>query len=387
VIERSLIGIDSGKIILVADAATARIDRSFYNRMIDATGLEAFPGFIAPNTTLGLNEIEAVRATNDYREVGQLNPSVRALIAYNTDSEVIPTIRSNGILLAQTTPEGGTISGLSSIVQLDAWNWEDAAYLADDGVHLHWPSYYGWSGRRGNRTLGKNEDYDSEVDEILSFFREAQAYARMKEHDPVNLKMEAMRRLFDGKSRLFIHADQAKAITGAIHSLAPFHVPMVIVGGREADLVAPILKEHVVSVIIHDTHALPSREDDPVDEAFTLPKRLFDAGIMFCFSKEGFWQQRALPHQAGQAVAFGLPYEVAIACLTKNTAQILGIGDRTGTLETGKDANIFLSKGDPLDMRGNMVTHAFIQGRAIDLDNKQKQLYRKYSDKYGHQID
>jgi imidazolonepropionase-like amidohydrolase len=199
--------------------------------------------------------------------------------------------------------------------------------------------------------------------------------------------MEAMRRLFDGKSRLFIHTDQAKSIASAIHSLQEFHIPMVIVGGREADLVAPLLKASAVPVIIGPTHEVPSREDSPIDEAFTLPKRLFDAGVLFCFSRDGFWQQRTLPHQAGQAVGFGLPYEVAIAALTKNTAQILGLGKRTGTLEVGKDANIILSEGDALDMRGNRIRYAFIQGRQIDLDNKQKQLYRKYSDKYGHSLD
>lgn len=386
VIDNALIGIDSGKISLVADARLVKIDLNQYDQVIDATGMEAFPGFIAPNTILGLSEIEAVRATNDQREVGRWNPSVRSLIAYNTDSEVTPTVRSNGVLLAQITPGGGVVSGLSSVVQLDAWNWEDAAYLTDGGVHLHWPAYYSWTGRWGNRKLGKNENYDKEVREILMFFEEAKAYARIKGHDEPNLKMEAMRRLFEGKSKLFIHVDQAKAITTAIHSLKGFHIPMVIVGGREADRVAELLKAQSVPVILGPTHSLPEYNDSPIDQPFTLARRLHDAGLMFCFSQEGFWQQRTLPHQAGQAVAFGLPYEVAIAALTNYTAQILGIADKTGTLSTGKDANIILSEGDPLDMRSNRIRHAWISGRKIDLDNKQKQLYRKFSEKYGHDI-
>ena len=385
VIDNAVIGIDSGKIVMVADANTVKIDRTKYDRMIDGNGMEAFPGFIAPNTTLGINEIEAVRATNDYREVGDINPSVRALIAYNTDSKVTPTVRSNGILLAQIVPSGGTIPGMSSVVQLDAWNWEDAAYLADDGIHLNWPSYYGWRRRRGSFNISKNENYDEQVRQIVNFIKESRAYCRLEEPETTNLKMEAMCRLFDGKTRLYIHTDQAKAIAGAIHWLKDFHIPLVIVGGREADQVASLLKKEAVPVIIEPTHRLPSREDSPVDEAFALPKKLFDAGVMFCFSQDGFWQQRTLPHQAGQAVSYGLPYEVAIAGLTKHPAQILGIGDRTGTLEVGKDANIILSEGDPLDMRGNKIRHAFIQGRQIDLDNKQKQLYRKYSEKYKHE--
>jgi hypothetical protein len=362
VIDNAVIGLNSGVIVLCADATTVRIDRGAYARVIDGNGMEAYPGFIAPNSNLGLVEIAAVRATVDHREVGKWNPSVRSLIAYSTDSDVVPTIRSNGVLLAQVVPSGGVISGLSSVVQLDAWNWEDAAYLADDAIHLNWPSYYAWKGSWGNRRMEKNEKYDEEVEEIVQFFREAKAYSRLAEPKVVNLKMEAMKRLFDGDSRLHIAIDGAKAIGNMVHVLADFKLPIVIVGGKGADRVADLLRSSSIPVIIPPTHSMPSWEDSPIDEPFVLAKKLFDAGVLFCFSQEGFWKQRTLPHQAGQAVAFGLPYEVAIAALTKNTAQILGIGDRTGTLEVGKDANIILSEGDALDMRGNRIRHAFIQG-------------------------
>src|SRR5690606_34839055 len=270
--------------------------------------------------------------------------------------------------------------------QLDAWNWEDAAYLTAGRVHLHWPAYYSWTGRWGNRKLGKNENYDKEVREILMFFEEAKAYARIKGHDEPNLKMEAMRRLFEGKSKLFIHVDQAKAITTAIHSLKGFHIPMVIVGGREADRVAELLKAQSVPVILGPTHSLPEYNDSPIDQPFTLARRLHDAGLMFCFSQECIGHESSLPHQGGRDVASGRPYQVAIAALTYYTAQLLGIAEKTGTLSTGKDANIILSEGHPLDMRSNRIRHAWISGRKIDLDNKQKQLYRKFSEKYGHDI-
>lgn len=379
VIENAYIAFANGKLTSVS---ASPVNTAGY-RVIDAKGKHVYPGFIAPNTQLGLVEIEGVRATVDANEVGHLNPNIRSLIAYNTDSEVTPTVRAVGVLLAQVTPTGGRIPGTSSVVQLDAWNWEDAAYKADDGVHLVWPNRFSTTGWwTGTPTIEKNESYEGEIRDLKMLFEETQAYSKKSSPAQVNLKLAAMKGLFDGSKKLYIHTGDAKNITESVLFAQSFGITPVIVGGAEAWMVADFLREKNVPVILDDTHRLPSRTDYDVDQPFKLAKQLHDAGVLFCFAKEGNWQLRNLSYQAGHAVGFGLDHEAAIQALTLNTAKILGIDDRTGSLENGKDANLFICEGDALDMRTNVVTHAFIQGREINLNNKQKELYLKYKKKY-----
>ncbi len=376
-IANSLIGIEGGKIVLVADATTAKMDVSKYSVVIQAAGKHVYPGFISPVTNLGLLEINAVRSTNDVSETGQMNPHVRSLIAYNTDSHIIPTVRSNGVLMAQIAPEDGTISGQSSVVQLDAWNWEDAAYRADDGIHMNWPSLY-----KGSK---KNEDYGKQVDEIKRYFLEAKAYSVKTSVEVKNLRFEAMRGLFNGTKSLYIHANRARAITEAVVFAKQNAVKMVIVGGYDAWEVADLLKVEGVPVILQQTQSLPNRDDADISQSYRNPALLFKAGVAFATSMNGGWQQRNLAFQAGQAVGYGLPYEEAVRSLTLATAKILGIDKTVGSLEVGKDATLFISAGDALDMRTCIIERAFIQGRDINLDNKQKELYRKYKTKYSSQ--
>ncbi len=376
VIENSAIAFENGKLTLVADATTIRINPSEYQQIIDASGKQVYPGFIAPNTTLGLIEIEAVRATNDMREVGSFNPSLRSIIAYNTDSDIMPTVRSNGVLMAQVVPQGGRVSGQSSVVQLDAWNWEDAAYATDNGIHLRWPRMFSWWGNE------KNKDYDAQKDEIVNTMKEALAYTKKQSPAKTNLKLEAMAGLFDKSKTLYVHTGDAKSMTEAVLFAKEFDLRMVIVGGRDAWMIPDLLKKNNVSVILGDTHSLPSRTDSDIDEPFKTALTLQEAGVLYCFGMNGAWQQRNLGFQAGQAVGYGLDKEDAVTALTLNTAKILDIDKTVGSLETGKDATLFISESDALDMRSSKLTHAFIQGRAIDLDNKQKALYRKFKAKY-----
>lgn len=382
VIPNSAIAFENGKLTLVADATTIRLDRTKYARIFDAAGKHVYPGFIATNSRLGLIEVEAARATADFAEVGQLNPSTRAIVAYNTDSEVTPTIRSNGTLLAQVVPSGGLVSGSSSVVQLDAWNWEDAAYRADDGIHLNWPALRSFSFEGGSPGQRNNDQYDRDVQTLHQFFGEAKAYAAATNLEPKNLKFEAMRGLFTGKQNLYIHTDNARTIQEAVLFAEKFGCRPVLVGGDDAWLVASFLKQHNVAVILNETQRLPAREDEPVDQPFKSPAVLQQAGVLFTFGREAAWQHRNLPFQAGQAAAFGLDREAAVAALTLNAAKILGIDQTTGSLETGKDATLFISEGDALDMRTCVVTAAFIQGREINLDNRHKQLYRRFQEKY-----
>jgi imidazolonepropionase-like amidohydrolase len=230
--------------------------------------------------------------------------------------------------------------------------------------------------------MEKNENYDKQLRELEAFFKEAQAYQKNPKPETVNLRFEAMGGLFDGSRKLFIHANAIQALQEAVLFAEKFHLTPVIVGGRDSWMIADFLKQHNVPVILDSTQSLPSREDEDVDQPFKTPALLQQAGVLFCFGHEGFWQNRNLAFQAGQAVPFGLSYEDAVKGLTSNTAKILGIDKTVGTIEAGKDGTFFLSEGDALDMRTAKVAQAFIQGREINLDNKQEVLFRRFQQKY-----
>lgn len=380
VIENAVLVFENGKLTVVGDAASAGANNP-NAEIIEAAGKHIYPGFIAPMSRLGLTEIGAVRSTNDYAEVGGVTPHVRALIAYNTDSQIIATVRSNGILLAQITPAGGLIPGTSSIIQLDAWNWEDATYAANDGVHLNWPSME--LPASGNDESKARQRIEKEMEAIEQLFAEAQAYSSNPTPGQANLKLEAMRNLFSGSAKLYISTDQAKGILAAVAFARRYGITPVIVGGSDAWRVTDVLKQYDVPVMLAEMHRLPSSAFEDVDLPYKLPFLLRQAGVRFCISKPGSWEQRNLPFEAGTAAAYGLSKEEALAAITSWTAEILGVADSVGTLEVGKDATLFISTGDALDMRTSNVEAAFIRGRKIDLDNKQKALYRKFTTKYG----
>ena len=382
VIANSAIAFENGKLTLVADATTIRMDRSKFSKIYDATGKHVYPGFIGMDTRLGLVEIDAVRSTVDFSEIGAYNPNARTIVAYNTDSDLLPTVRANGVLLAQVTPQGGVLSGTSSVVQLDAWNWEDAAYRTDEGQHLNWPAMRSWGGwESGNPEMKKNEQYDKDIAALNKFFQEAAAYAAGPAPAVANPRFESMRGLFTKAQTLYIHTDAARTIQEAVVFAQKFNLKMVLVGAADAWRVADLLKANNVAVILGRTQRLPARDDEDYDQPYKTAKILHDKGILFAFSDEGAWRQRNVPFQAGQAVGHGLPQEAAVQALCLNAATILGIQERAGSLEVGKDANLFISEGDALDMRGNIVTAAFIQGRELLLDDKHKQLFQRYSQK------
>jgi imidazolonepropionase-like amidohydrolase len=390
VIQNSVIGIKDGKIVLVTNT-TATFNKSDYNEVINISGKHVYPGIIAPSSTLGLTEMEAVRASNDFREVGTLLPNVRSLIAYNTDSKVTPTVRSNGILLAQITPRGGLISGTSSILMLDGWNWEDAVYKADDGIHINWPRM------QSHKLLNedsdefgpyeKNKEYIKQVDELDLLIANAKAYNKTTIQEEKNLRFEALKGVFSGSQRVYIHADNVKEITEAINFVKRNELKKaVIVGGQESWMVTDLLKENNISVILARVHRLPQHPEEDVDMPYKLPYLLQKAGVLFCLGNEGDMEAmgaRNLPFMAGTAAAYGLTKEQALGSITLNTAKILGIDKTTGSIEPGKDATLFISTGDALDMRTNNVEKAYIKGKTIDLNNDQKALYEKYKNKYG----
>ena len=261
-IQNSAIGFENGKLILVADATTIKLDRSKYKTIVDGNNKHVYPGFICCNTTLGLAEIDLVRATNDYYEVGEMNANVRSIISYNTDSKIIPTVRSNGVLLAQVVPQGGTITGQSSVVELDAWNWEDASYKADEGIHLNWPRMYIAKHANAESEDVQRNRMTQQLGAIDLFFKEAKSYSMQATPVETNLRFEAMRGIFDGNKKLYVHCDFIKEIVAAVEFSKKYQVKMVLVGGGDSWRVSDLLKSNKIPVVLGNTHSLPPREDD-----------------------------------------------------------------------------------------------------------------------------
>lgn len=381
VIENGYITFENGKITGLGDAASAKFNAGT-TQLINAPGEHVYPGFIAPVTNLGLTEIEAVRSTRDFEEVGSINPHIRAIVAYNTDSKVPNTLRSNGILLAQIAPQGGLVSGQSSVVELDGWNWEDAAYKTDLAIHMNWPSAQISSGPMAPPADAQRERIQQAMNDLEKYFTEAKAYAELDKPGVNNARFNAMKGLFTGNKKLFVEAESSKDIISAVSFFKRLGITPVIVGARDAHLIIPFLKENNISLIIGKPHTLPARSDDDVYLPYKQAKILYDAGLNFAISIDGYWQQRNLPYMAGTAVAYGLSKEQGLASITLNAAKILGIDKTAGSLEVGKDATLFVSKGDALDMMTNDVDYAFIRGKNLDLDNLHKQLFKRYSEKY-----
>ena len=386
VIENGYILFEKGKIIAVGNG---EFNAPAPTVIIDAKGKQVYPGVIAPATNLGLVETSSVRASADYNELGDFNPNIHTIVAYNTDSKVINTLRSNGILLANIVPGGGTISGSSSVVQLDGWNWEDAAYKTDNGIHFNLPVLLNIPGqfrRRGTEQVDLIKQGLDKIEEIRIFLREAKAYHTENKHKATNLKFEAVKGLYNQSQTFFVHCDLVKEMILAIDLAKEFGFKLVIIGGSDSWLIPEILKENKVAVILSQPHSVPSTDDDDVDQPYKTGAVLQKAGIIFTICHDegsGYWQQRNLPFQAGTMAAYGLTKEEALTAITLNAAKILGIDAITGSLETGKDANIIICEGDLLDMKSSKVTQAFIQGRELNLDNKHKQLFEKYKYKYS----
>lgn len=386
VIENGTIEMVNGKITKVFEGApTIAGEVNVYN----AKGKHVYPGIIAPNTTLGLTEIDAVRATNDFRETGNTNPHVRSQIAYNTDSDIIPTVRFNGVLLAQVTPRGGLVAGSSSVMKLQGWNWEDATQAADDGIHVYWPQMIkrqGWWAEP-DKKIEKNKEYTNQKEEIKQLLLDAIAY-HAAEKPVYNVKLSALKGVVNGTKNLYIHAHQMKEIMDAVKMCKDLGIKKIVVAGaRESWKDPKFFVENNVAVILDRIHELPVRDQDDVNQPYKTPAILQKAGVLFCLDRDGDMDamgQRNLPFIAGTACAYGLSKEEALAAITYNTAKILGIDKTVGTIEEGKEATLFVSAGDALDMRTNNVELALIAGQNVDLNNnKQKQLYDLYMNKYG----
>jgi imidazolonepropionase-like amidohydrolase len=388
-IENASIVIENGKITAVGKSVTTPAGA----QVIDAGGKHVYPGLVLPASSLGLIEVSSVRASNDAREIGDINPNIRSIVAYNTDSKVINTLRSNGILAANIIPQGNFLAGSSTVVQLDAWNWEDAAIETDGGMHLYMPSLmprpnFGRGGGPGGPNAGTAQadpvkEGLEKIEQLKFFFKEAKAYLAAKDNKETNLKFDAVKNLFTKKQKLYIHANTVKQMLVAMDFVKEFGFDIVLVGASEGWQIADLLKQKNIPVILNQLHSLPTGEDDDVDQPYKTAAALQKAGVLFALGDDDSQNRgRNLAFNAGTAAAYGLTKEEALAAITSNAAKIMGVSDKTGSIEVGKEANIIISTGDILDMRTNNVTDAFIQGRKIDLNDKQKELNNRYEQKY-----
>ena len=358
--------------------------------IIDASGQHVFPGLISAGSTLGLQEIGAVRATRDYAEVGDVNPNVRANVSYNPDSELIPITRSNGILLALSVPRSGLVSGTSSLMMLDGWTWEDATLMHPVGLHLFWPSMNIPKPKPGKQKEKKDKDSRlKSIQEIDDLIQESRAYAQLKATGSPsfkhNLRLEGMLPVITGDIPMFIHANEVRQIEAAVYWAERQSVKMVLVGGKDSWRVTQLLKDREIPVIYTQTHSTPMRRFEQYDQAFITPSQLYAAGVKFCISNsESPFQTphiRNLPYHAAKAASYGLSWKEALRSITLSTAEILGVEDQVGSLEASKDATFFIADGDILDIR-TQVNMAFVQGRRVDLSDRHKTLYSKYRNKY-----
>ena len=388
VVESALVAINNDKIETVSETKGLRLNYTNYDTVIDLAGKHIYPALINTNNVLGLHDAQAVRATLDFAEVGSFNPHIRSLIAYNTDNIIIPTVKTNGVLYTQATPRGGIISGSSSLMALEGWNWEDAVVKADDGIHLNFPRKVEikWTEESGIMAAA-NKRYNDEINVLSSFYSDARAYCNSQSVIEKNIRFEAMRTVLNGQSNLYLHADNAKDIISAVNFAKKFKIKKpVIVGGKESYKITGFLKSNNIPVMLNRVNDLPDNVDDDVDLVYRLPYLLQKDSILFCLQMEGdmeAMQSRNLPFNAGSAVAYGLSKEQALMSVTLNPAKILGVDNTLGTIEEGKLASLVISEGDLLDMKTNAVFLAYIAGKPVNLVNRQTELYLKYKNKYN----
>ena len=353
--------------------------------VIDLQGRHVYPGMIESHSQLGLTELSSTRATIDTSETGLLNPNVTAATAVNPDSELIPVTRANGVLVALSAPSGGLVSGKASLLQLDGWTSVDMTLQRESGLVINWPaafrsSFFG--------PPGAGEAGGSQVQELRNLFTDARAWAKARTASPetqrYDIRLASMQPVLAGKVPLIVAADEAEEIQAAVAFGVEQKLQVIIFGGYDAESCAELLRRYQVPVIVSAVHRDPRNDHDDYDAAYTLPERLRKAGIRFCISgsaRSETWNTRNLPYQAATAAAYGLPRDEALKSVTLYPAQILGVADRLGSLEPGRDATIFVSTGDPLET-DSQVTHAWIQGRVVDLSSRHTQLAGKYGEKF-----
>ncbi|MBN8742651.1 MAG: hypothetical protein BGP24_01655 [Lysobacterales bacterium 69-70] len=384
VIERGELLIRDGRIA----ALGARVDAPAGARRIDLSGKQLYPGFVAADSLLGLSEIDAVRATLDFAEAGEINPNARALVAIDADSEQLAVARANGILTIHVVPraaDGGLLTGQSALIKPDGWTWEQMRVVDPVGVHLFWPSARmpPWLPAQAQEKAA--EALKKKLSAIDMAFSDARAYRASRQKSAAgatDLRWEAMLPVLDRKQPLFVHADDAVQIREALAFAARENVRLVLVGGVDAWRFAATLKARDIPLILGSSHNLPLRRWESYDTIYAAAGKLAAAGVQFAIANDsGSSNERNLPYQAANYAAFGLDRDAALRAITLTPAEILGVGERLGSLDVGKEATVFVADGDALE-NFTKVERAWVQGHEIDLSNRQTRLYDKYRSKY-----
>ena len=381
--------------VLVQDGKIAGVGRGLKAprgaEVIKADGLHLYPGLFDAFSILGLAEISAVDVTRDLGEKADFNPQLESIIGVNPESEHLAVARSNGVTHALTAMTSGVIAGQAGIIHLDGWTWEEMAIERAGPLLLEWPAIRVYSAdsdgspdpkKRPTTFKQATEKYDKEVAAITSWLDAARQYAAAKkaglEPGEVDRKLESLLPYLDGERPVAVRAAAARQIRNAVEYCEKQGLKMILVGGEEAVEVKALLAEKGVPVILGPRQALPRREDDAYDSVYSAPAELAAAGVKFAFTTFSASDVRTLPYEAAAAVPFGLSKEEALLSITRNPAEILGLGDRLGVIEEGKIANLILTDGDPLEITTE-IRGLFIQGKQVPTDNKQRRLYEKYS--------
>lgn len=382
-----------GKIVRIEKNIMASPETDVY----DVFGKHIIPGYIAPITRIGLVEIGLVKQTRDFAERGSFNPNVKANVSYNPDSELIPITRSNGVLVVNSVPAGGRISGQSSVMMLDGWTWEQATLKHPSGLHINWPSMrINYEANVKKSEKQQKEEIQKSIRDLDHMVRDVRAYfQRVKQRNRIagerqksDLRLESMIPFVVEKKKIFIHADEARQIKSAVEWAKKNDLKIIIVGGSDSWRLTDLLVKNNIPVVIDQVEKIPTRRFEPIHLPYKLPFLLKQAGVQFCLNTIiGYPHDgniRNLPNEAMRAAAYGLNKSEALRSITLSTAEILGVDDMIGSLDIGKDATFFISETPPMEMNPKILM-AFIQGKEVDLNNHQKMLYKKYQEKYRRQ--
>ena len=379
-----------GKIITIDE----QIQPSPETDVLDIYGKHVIPGFIAGYTRIGLTEISAVKQTNDHSEIGEINPNVRANVAYNPDSDLIPVTRSNGVLTVNSAPTSGRIAGQSSVMYMDGWTWEDATLKHPSALNLNWPSMrFDFRKDAKKKEKEQREGYNKAIREMDLLVRDVRAYHHRKnakerkaEHkQKSDLRLESMIPFIVFKEPIHVKANNVRQIEAAAKWSTKHDLNIVIVGGADAWRIPEILVEKNIPVILLGVQNTPRRRFEPIHTPYKVPAMLQKAGVHFCISLDPGYPMdghvRTLPDEAMRAASWGLTKDQALRAITLSAAEILGVDEQIGSLDLGKDATFFISDNEPLT-QSNHPIKAYIQGREIDLSDRQKNLWKKYKEKY-----
>jgi imidazolonepropionase-like amidohydrolase len=343
--------------------------------VIDAKGKYIYPALIHARSSAGLSEISAVAATIDLQEHGIINPNIRAQVAFNAESEHIPLARTHGIAVTVATPTGGLISGLSAAMLTDGWNWEEMILRAPVAMVINWP------------VMSNNKLRDETLGELTKTFQLARQYMQARNaegvpHHRMDVRWEAMIPVLKGELPVHINANELTQIQAAINWTEKENIKMVLVGGRDAGYILPHLKEKNIPVIVNPVIDGPARPWEEYDRSYRLPSMLYEAGIEYCIAGDVSPAYIIrLVHHSASAVAFGLPQEEALKALTLYPAKILGIDNRMGSIDIGKDASLIIADGNLLEL-STTIEQVFIQGRDVHMYDKHRRLYERYPIRY-----